>query len=55
MSDNNQNYTQQSERVQESFDKDTWLTNLQNSINTSYPQELKQNIIKRNFFIWKWK
>lgn len=25
MSDNNQNYTQQSERVQESFDKDTWL------------------------------
>lgn len=25
MSDNNQNYTQQSERLQESFDKDTWL------------------------------
>lgn len=35
------------------FEKDNWLTNLQNSINISYPQELKKNIIKRNLMLIK--
>lgn len=35
------------------FDKDNWLTNLQSSISISYPQELKQNIIKRNLMLMK--
>lgn len=36
MSDNNQNYTQQSERVQESFDKDTWLNQKQKDRNDAF-------------------
>lgn len=36
MSDNNQNYTQQSERVQESFDKDTWLKQKQKDRNDAF-------------------
>lgn len=35
------------------YDKDNWLLNLQNSINTNYPKELKQNIIKRNIMLLK--
>lgn len=35
------------------YDKDNWLTNLQQQINTPYPQELKQNIIKRNLMLMK--
>ena len=35
------------------FDKDNWLTKLQSSINITYPQELKQNIIKRNLMLMK--
>lgn len=35
------------------FDKDNWLLNLKNSINTTYPQDLKQNIIKRNIMLIK--
>lgn len=34
-------------------DKNNWLTNIQNSIKTKYPQELKQNIIKRNMMLMK--
>ena len=36
MSDNNQNYTQQSERGQESFDKDTWLKQKQKDRNDAF-------------------
>ncbi len=36
MSDNNQNYTQQSEIVQESFDKDTWLKQKQKDRNDAF-------------------
>lgn len=36
MSDNSQNYTQQSERVQESFDKDTWLKQKQKDRNDAF-------------------
>ena len=36
MSDNNQNYTPQSERVQESFDKDTWLKQKQKDRNDAF-------------------
>lgn len=35
------------------YDKDNWLHDLQNLINTPYPQELKQNIIKRNIMLMK--
>ena len=35
------------------FDTDNWLRNLQRSINTNYPLELKQNIIKRNLMLMK--
>jgi len=35
------------------FDSDNWLLNLQNSIKTEYPEELKQNIIKRNIMLMK--
>lgn len=35
------------------YDKDNWLLNLQKSINTEYPKELKQNIIKRNMMLMK--
>ena len=35
------------------FDRDNWLLNLQNSIKTKYPEELKQNIIKRNMMLMK--
>ena len=35
------------------FDSDNWLLNLQNSIKTEYPKELKQNIIKRNIMLMK--
>lgn len=33
------------------YDKDGWLLNLKNSINTKYPQELKKNIINRNMML----
>lgn len=33
------------------FDKNNWLLSLQNSINTPYPKELKQNIISRNMML----
>ena len=35
------------------YDKDNWLTNLQMSIKTNYPHELKENIIKRNLMLMK--
>lgn len=35
------------------YDKDNWLKSLQNSIKTGYPNELKQNIIKRNMMLLK--
>ena len=35
------------------YDRDNWLLNLQNSIKTEYPQQLKQNIIKRNMMLIK--
>lgn len=35
------------------YDKDGWLTNLQNSIKTGYPLELKNNIIKRNMMLMR--
>ena len=35
------------------YDKDKWLKTLQNSIQTEYPQELKQNIITRNMMLLK--
>jgi len=33
------------------YDKENWLTSLQQSIRTTYPQELKNNIIKRNMML----
>lgn len=35
------------------YDKDNWLINLQKSIQTEYPQELKENIINRNMMLIK--
>lgn len=35
------------------FDTKNWLANLQNSIKTPYPKELKENIIKRNMMLMK--
>ena len=35
------------------YDTDNWLLNLQTSIQTEYPNELKQNIIKRNIMLMK--
>ena len=35
------------------YDKNNWLSNLKQKINTSYPQELKQNIIERNMRLMK--
>ena len=35
------------------YDKDNWLKTLQDSIQTEYPLELKQNIIKRNMMLLK--
>lgn len=35
------------------FEKDNWLTNLKKQINTPYPTELKNNIIKRNLMLLK--
>jgi len=35
------------------FDKNNWLKNLQDKINTEYPKELKQNIINRNLMLMK--
>ena len=35
------------------FDRDNWLSDLQDSIKTEYPKELKQNIIKRNIMLMK--
>ena len=35
------------------YDTDNWLKNLQESIKTEYPQELKQNIITRNMNLMK--
>ncbi|MBQ8460717.1 DUF4037 domain-containing protein, partial [bacterium] len=33
------------------YDTDNWLLNLQKSIKTEYPKELKENIIKRNIML----
>ncbi len=35
------------------YDKDNWLQGLKDKINTSYPINLKQNIIKRNMMLMK--
>lgn len=35
------------------YDKNNWLQGLKNKINTDYPEELKQNIIKRNMMLLK--
>ena len=35
------------------YDKNNWLHNLQKVINTPYPKELKENIIKRNLMLMK--
>ena len=35
------------------YDKDSWLADLQKSINSEYPKELKENIIKRNMMLLK--
>ena len=35
------------------YDSDNWLRNLQNSVKTEYPKELKENIIKRNMMLMK--
>ena len=35
------------------YDKDNWLKTIQDSIQTKYPNELKQNIIKRNMMLLK--
>ena len=35
------------------YDKDGWLQGLKNKLNSPYPQELKQNIIKRNMMLMK--
>ncbi len=35
------------------YDKSYWLKNLQNKINTPYPKQLKENIIKRNLMLMK--
>ena len=35
------------------YDKNNWLHNLQNSINTPYPKALQENIIKRNLMLMK--
>lgn len=35
------------------YDKDNWLNNLKQRINTPYPAELKRNIIKRNLMLLK--
>lgn len=35
------------------YDKTGWLKNLQEKINTPYPKELKENIIKRNMMLMK--
>lgn len=33
------------------YDKDNWFLNLQNKVNDPYPEELKNNIIKRNIML----
>ncbi len=33
------------------YDKDNWFLNLQNKVNGPYPEELKNNIIKRNIML----
>ena len=35
------------------YDKDNWLKTLQDSIQSEYPEALKQNIIKRNLMLLK--
>lgn len=35
------------------YDRNNWLSNLKSKINTNYPEELKQNIIKRNKMLLK--
>lgn len=35
------------------YDKNYWLKNLQNKIDTPYPKQLKENIIKRNLMLMK--
>lgn len=35
------------------YDKNNWLKDLQDKINTPYPKELKENIIKRNLMLMK--
>lgn len=35
------------------YDKNNWLLNLQNKVHTTYPEQLKTNIIKRNMMLLK--
>ncbi len=35
------------------YDTDNWLKNLQNKLNSPYPEKLKENIIKRNMMLIK--
>ena len=35
------------------YDKNNWLLNLQNKVRTTYPEQLKINIIKRNMMLLK--
>lgn len=35
------------------YDKNNWLNNLKNALNTQYPKELEENIIKRNLALIK--
>ena len=35
------------------YDKNNWLKNLQNKINSPYPKKLKENIVKRNLMLMK--
>ena len=44
-------YTLKNFRIE--YDKNGWLKNLQNKLNTPYPKELKENIIKRNMMLMK--
>ena len=44
-------YTLKNFRIE--YDKNGWLKNLQDKLNTPYPKELKENIIKRNMMLMK--
>lgn len=35
------------------YDKEGWLSDIKKQLNTSYPKELKENIIKRNIMLLK--